>query len=166
MLELQSIDATIRELTLNAEAADNAAAQEEHNIEDATKRRSAAQDKANSCRATISALGLAREEMEKVRPMLGFLNGRPQEEIVMGTQKRRRTHAYDAVLDILTRAGRAMGPQEILQQLHTVPGLQTYTGAGLSILLSKETKRNGSARFRRVSVGQYAVVEKPMAVGA
>jgi hypothetical protein len=172
MLTLEQIDATIAELRAGIETAQREAVEQEERKEEfkrqsdeAEQRRLAALEKSNNMSATIAALELASESIEKVRPMLGLVNRQPEPtlEAVPG-----RRIAFATVVTICqqiigNRGGHPMPSRSLHAELVKVRGMENYSAEALSVVLSKAVRQNGHSSLVRSANG-YGLPERSGAV--
>lgn len=164
MLAVEQIDATITEFETGMKVAIEEQKHEhininrlEQEIEQAKLRMQAASDKYNSLNDVKTSLGVIRSDIEKVRPMLGFLAMRPQPISSSGQRQRSATvHGLkDAIADVLSRADRPLRCSEIYKAITKIEGCQDAKIHSIYTFFSQDKKKNGSAVAVRVADNQY-----------
>lgn len=165
VMEITTIDSTIAELKTVIQTAHTAAAEELRRFDDLEKqkqeandRRQSALDQANSMEETIASLELARENMVRIRPMLGMLVNQPKlRDEQPGRKRSNISHSVviEGIEKVFERLQKPLTPKELHRELRTMPGLTEYPMPSLYNLLTLQKKKNGEAVIRSVGESRY-----------
>lgn len=162
MLGVDQIDATIAELDAGMATAATEQKREateihrlESEIAEARGRMEAASDKHNSLNDVKTSLSVLREDIEKVRPMLGMLAAKPVREVVHA-RRRAGLKVADAIRQVLDQARRPLRAGEIHKEVQGLAGGEGIAMSSIYTFLSLDVKKNGDALAQRIPAdGSY-----------